>query len=355
MIAGNTLLFGATSGEVYLRGRVGERFAARNSGALTVVEGVGDHACEYMTGGRVVVLGKTGRNMAAGMSGGIAFVLGLDPAKVNTEMVELQRLEPEDLTWLHDVIAKHAAYTGSTVATSVLSDWPRRSAQFTKIMPTRLPARPDGHLGWPRRRAGTSTPRSWRPAVADPHGFLKYPRSRRRSDRSTSGSATGARSTNGRTRTSGRARCRSRPAAAWTAESRSATREPRAVRWATSSPSGTTWSGGAAGMRPATACTPPTTSRSSPAGCAPRRARPPACCPSPRSRPAAASRSSASSRPSPTRPGWTASSNRNPPRSRPARRSPSSAPGPRDWLPRNNSRGQATTSPSTSATTASAA
>ena len=136
VIAGNTLLFGATSGEVYLRGRVGERFAARNSGALTVVEGVGDHACEYMTGGRVVVLGKTGRNMAAGMSGGIAFVLGLDPAKVNTEMVELQRLEPEDLVWLRDVIAKHAAYTDSTVATSVLSDWPRRSAQFTKIMPT---------------------------------------------------------------------------------------------------------------------------------------------------------------------------------------------------------------------------
>jgi glutamate synthase (NADPH/NADH) large chain/glutamate synthase (ferredoxin) len=135
VIAGNTLLFGATSGEVYLRGRVGERFAARNSGALTIVEGVGDHACEYMTGGRVVVLGKTGRNMAAGMSGGTAFVLGLDPARVNTEMVELQRLEPEDLTWLRDVIAKHAAYTGSTVAASTLSDWPRRSAQFTKIMP----------------------------------------------------------------------------------------------------------------------------------------------------------------------------------------------------------------------------
>jgi glutamate synthase (NADPH/NADH) large chain/glutamate synthase (ferredoxin) len=135
VIAGNTLLFGATAGEVYLRGRVGERFAARNSGALTVVEGVGDHACEYMTGGRVVVLGKTGRNMAAGMSGGIAFVLGLDPVKVNTEMVELQRLEPEDLIWLRDVITKHAAYTGSTLATSVLSDWPRRSSQFTKIMP----------------------------------------------------------------------------------------------------------------------------------------------------------------------------------------------------------------------------
>jgi glutamate synthase (NADPH/NADH) large chain/glutamate synthase (ferredoxin) len=135
VIAGNTLLYGATSGEVFLRGHVGERFCARNSGALAVVEGVGDHACEYMTGGRVVVLGKTGRNMAAGMSGGIAFVLGLDPARVNTEMVALQRLEPEDLIWLRDVVARHAQHTGSTVATSVLSDWPRRSAQFTKIMP----------------------------------------------------------------------------------------------------------------------------------------------------------------------------------------------------------------------------
>ncbi|MDV3129240.1 glutamate synthase large subunit [Mycobacterium sp. 21AC1] len=136
VIAGNTLLYGATSGEVFLRGRVGERFCARNSGALAVVEGVGDHACEYMTGGRVVILGKTGRNMAAGMSGGIAYVFGLDPAKVNPEMVRLQPLEPEDLAWLHEVVAQHAQHTGSTVATSMLSDWPRRSAQFTKIMPT---------------------------------------------------------------------------------------------------------------------------------------------------------------------------------------------------------------------------
>lgn len=136
VIAGNTLLFGATSGEVFLRGRVGERFCARNSGALAVVEGVGDHACEYMTGGRVVVLGPTGRNMAAGMSGGIAYVLGLDPAKVNPEMVALQPLEAEDLTWLHGVVTRHGRYTGSTVARSLLSDWPRRSAQFVKIMPT---------------------------------------------------------------------------------------------------------------------------------------------------------------------------------------------------------------------------
>ena len=136
VIAGNTLMYGATSGEVYLRGRVGERFCARNSGALAVTEGVGDHACEYMTGGRVVVLGPTGRNIAAGMSGGIAYVLGLNPKQVNTAMVELQRLEPEDLAWLREIIARHAHFTDSTVAASVLADWPRRSAQFTKIMPT---------------------------------------------------------------------------------------------------------------------------------------------------------------------------------------------------------------------------
>jgi glutamate synthase (NADPH/NADH) large chain len=136
VIAGNTLLYGATSGEVYLRGRVGERFCARNSGAVAVTEGVGDHACEYMTGGRVVVLGATGRNMAAGMSGGIAYVLGLNPDHVNTEMVELQRLDSDDLAWLQEVVTAHAKLTASTVAHSVLSDWPRRSAEFTKIMPT---------------------------------------------------------------------------------------------------------------------------------------------------------------------------------------------------------------------------
>ena len=135
VIAGNTLLYGATSGEVFLRGRVGERFAARNSGALAVTEGVGDHACEYMTGGRVVVLGPIGRNMAAGMSGGIAYVLGLDPHRVNIDMVELQSPDGVDLAWLREVVECHARHTGSTVATSLLADWPRRSAQFTKIMP----------------------------------------------------------------------------------------------------------------------------------------------------------------------------------------------------------------------------
>ncbi|MFT4043657.1 MAG: glutamate synthase large subunit [Gordonia sp. (in: high G+C Gram-positive bacteria)] len=136
VIAGNTILYGATSGEVYLRGRVGERFSVRNSGATAVVEGVGDHACEYMTGGRVVILGPTGRNMAAGMSGGIAYVYDLDEAKVNKAMVELLRPDPDDLRWLHEYITKHTELTGSAIGASMLADWPRRCLAFTKVMPT---------------------------------------------------------------------------------------------------------------------------------------------------------------------------------------------------------------------------
>ncbi len=136
VIAGNTILYGATSGEVYLRGRVGERFSVRNSGATAVVEGVGDHACEYMTGGRVVVLGPTGRNLAAGMSGGIAFVHDLDQAKVNMAMVELLRPDPEDLAWLKRTIVTHTELTGSAIGASILADWPRRCLAFTKVMPT---------------------------------------------------------------------------------------------------------------------------------------------------------------------------------------------------------------------------
>ncbi|WP_433604473.1 glutamate synthase large subunit [Prescottella agglutinans] len=135
VIAGNTLLYGATAGEAYLRGLVGERFCVRNSGAFAVAEGVGDHACEYMTGGRVVVLGPIGRNMAAGMSGGIAFVLDADPTKINQAMVTLQAPNGDDLQWLRVVVEQHLRWTGSAVAASVLADWPRRSALFTKIMP----------------------------------------------------------------------------------------------------------------------------------------------------------------------------------------------------------------------------
>ncbi|CRK52033.1 glutamate synthase (large subunit) [Rhodococcus sp. RD6.2] len=135
VIAGNTLLYGATSGELFARGQVGERFSVRNSGATAVVEGVGDHACEYMTGGRVVVLGPTGRNLAAGMSGGIAYVLDLDPTRVNTAMVTLESPDPDDLEWLHAVVARHREYTDSPVAASMLADWPRRAALFTKVLP----------------------------------------------------------------------------------------------------------------------------------------------------------------------------------------------------------------------------
>src|SRR6202020_1056864 len=118
IIGGNVILFGATSGEVFLRGVVGERFAVRNSGAHAVVEGVGDHGCEYMTGGRVVILGPTGRNFAAGMSGGVAYVYdpeGALEANLNSEMVELETLDEDDLDWLHGMLPVHAAATAPAV------------------------------------------------------------------------------------------------------------------------------------------------------------------------------------------------------------------------------------------------
>jgi glutamate synthase (NADPH) large chain len=135
VIAGNVIGYGATAGQIFLRGRVGERFCVRNSGALAVAEGVGDHACEYMTGGTVVVLGPTGRNVAAGMSGGTAYLLDLNVGRVNRELVDLETPTPEDLEFLREVIVTHRELTGSTVAASLLGDWPRRSTEFTKIMP----------------------------------------------------------------------------------------------------------------------------------------------------------------------------------------------------------------------------
>jgi glutamate synthase (NADPH/NADH) large chain len=138
VIAGNVIGYGATGGEIYLRGMVGERFCVRNSGATAVVEGVGDHGCEYMTGGRVVVLGPTGRNFGAGMSGGVAFVY--DPhdvfaAKVNPEMVRLQNPTDDDLAWLQSTIDRHADATGSAVGERVLAGWATESARFVKVMP----------------------------------------------------------------------------------------------------------------------------------------------------------------------------------------------------------------------------
>jgi glutamate synthase (ferredoxin) len=147
VIIGNVALYGATSGEAYVRGIAGERFAVRNSGALTVVEGVGDHACEYMTGGRVLVLGRTGRNFAAGMSGGVAYVYDPDDnfrSRCNRDMVELEQLpdsddradgEPDDLGTVLTMLRNHRQFTGSTVAAGLLADWDRVKCQFVKVIP----------------------------------------------------------------------------------------------------------------------------------------------------------------------------------------------------------------------------
>ncbi|MBK8469132.1 MAG: glutamate synthase large subunit [Candidatus Phosphoribacter sp.] len=135
VVAGNVIGYGATSGEMFLRGRAGERFCVRNSGATAVVEGVGDHGCEYMTGGRVVVLGTTGRNFAAGMSGGLAYVLDLRRELVNTELVDLVPLRPEDVEALRAILQAHREWTESAVATSLLEDWSAAQSRFTVVLP----------------------------------------------------------------------------------------------------------------------------------------------------------------------------------------------------------------------------
>ncbi|MBT2392878.1 glutamate synthase large subunit [Streptomyces sp. ISL-1] len=136
-IAGNTIAYGATGGELFLRGRTGERFCVRNSGATVVSEGVGDHGCEYMTGGHAVVLGETGRNFAAGMSGGVAYVIDLDPDNVNVGNVgAIEALSDSDKQWLHDVVRRHEEETGSTVASKLLAEWSLAVDRFSKIIPT---------------------------------------------------------------------------------------------------------------------------------------------------------------------------------------------------------------------------
>jgi glutamate synthase (ferredoxin) len=139
IIVGNVLLYGATAGEVFIRGIAGERFAVRNSGVNTVVEGIGDHGCEYMTGGRVVVIGPTGRNFAAGMSGGIAYVLAhKDSFKIrcNLGMVDLEEIEDdEDFNSIKTLLNKHVEYTKSTVAKNILDNWKEYQSKFIKVMP----------------------------------------------------------------------------------------------------------------------------------------------------------------------------------------------------------------------------
>ena len=137
VIAGNVIGYGATGGEIFIRGTVGERFCVRNSGATAVVEGVGDHGCEYMTGGRVVVLGDTGRNFAAGMSGGTAYVWDPDgklPSNVNYEMVDLEPVGADE-EWLRATVERHGALTGSAVAARILAAWTVEISAFRKVMP----------------------------------------------------------------------------------------------------------------------------------------------------------------------------------------------------------------------------
>ena len=140
IIAGNVILYGATSGEVYIRGQVGERFCVRNSGATAVVEGVGDHGCEYMTGGLAVILGTTGRNLGAGMSGGIAYVHSLDSNKVNADSLNsgelrLEELGSADAEILRDILESHLEETGSPRAAALLKDFTNSVASFTKVVP----------------------------------------------------------------------------------------------------------------------------------------------------------------------------------------------------------------------------
>jgi glutamate synthase (ferredoxin) len=139
IIIGNVALYGATGGEIYVRGMAGERFAVRNSGVNAVVESIGDHGCEYMTGGRIVILGKTGRNFAAGMSGGIAYILdeaGDFASRVNKQGVDLERLaDADEIEEVWKMIQRHQTYTRSERATKILADWEKMINQFVKVIP----------------------------------------------------------------------------------------------------------------------------------------------------------------------------------------------------------------------------
>ena len=145
-IVGNTCLYGATGGEFFAAGRAGERFCVRNSGVTAVIEGVGDHGSEYMTGGVLLVLGNTGKNFGAGMTGGLAYVLDLDdsfPANVNPELVTIERLEAEsDIVTVKKLVYKHLERTESDRAKEILGDWQRYEPKFWKIRPIHIPAVP---------------------------------------------------------------------------------------------------------------------------------------------------------------------------------------------------------------------
>ncbi len=223
IVAGNVIAYGATAGEIFLRGKVGERFCVRNSGAHAVVEGVGDHGCEYMTGGRAVILGAIGRNFAAGMSGGVAYVLDLAENRVNHQMVELEVPSATDLDELRELVEKHYAATDSAVAHRLLTDWEAACAAVHQGDAGGLQAGPGSHRRRRARRAGRERRdhggRSWlTPGDSSPPAA-----SCPAAGPWTCACVTGTRST----RSSTRPRCASRPGAAWTAASRSATRAAR--------------------------------------------------------------------------------------------------------------------------------
>jgi len=137
-IIGNTVLYGATGGSLFAAGRAGERFGVRNSGAVAVIEGLGDHGCEYMTGGMVLVLGMTGRNFAAGMTGGVAYVLDEDgsfPVRCNAELIELEQLDGEDEANIRTLLQRHLGLTGSPRAADLLDRWEQVRDQFVRVAP----------------------------------------------------------------------------------------------------------------------------------------------------------------------------------------------------------------------------
>jgi glutamate synthase (NADPH/NADH) large chain len=272
IIAGNTILYGATAGEVFLRGRAGERFAVRNSGATAVVEGVGDHGCEYMTGGVVAVLGPTGRNFAAGMSGGTAFVLNLDHSLVNPELVDLAPAGPGAGAG-RAALRRDRIRSGRAAAQGLAGRGGRVHRRDTARLQARDGADQDRRGRRSQRGRGGHGSEEWLTRTASCATTGSCPSG----GPCRFASATGRRST----RRPARSSSATRPPGAWTAASRSAM---KAARWATGSRTGTTSSVPARGRPPQRACTPPTTSPSSPAGCARRPARPPACSASPTTR-----------------------------------------------------------------------
>ena len=355
ILVGNVVLYGATSGEVFLNGIAGERFAVRNSGATAVVEGVGDHGCEYMTNGLVIVLGSTGRNFAAGMSGGIAYVYDdqgdFATRRCNKASVDLEPLvDSEDIETSPRPARAPSRPHRQPARRMDPGALGRRAAAIHQGLPARVQARSRcraraSRLHFPARRVAAGRGRQPRCSMGKVTGFLEIqsraahaPQGRR------AHSTTGSKSTSRSPRRSSA----SRALAAWTAACPSAT---PAARSTISSPTGTISSTTIAGRPPFAASTPPTTFLSSPAASAPPPAKPPASSASISRR----SPSSSSSAPSSSAPGTKAGFIPSRPSRPPASASPSSAAVPQASPPRSNFAAPATPSPSTRRTTASAA